>query len=79
MSQVQIMVDDLAAMIMTFEEGMNRRWNGTTGGAEPLRHIFLEVTPEGRMNMSSVPMLVKPEDLREYYYSYCQMKKGIQP
>jgi hypothetical protein len=78
MSQVQIMVDDLAAMIMTFEEGMNRRWNGTTYD-ERLLHIFLEVTPEGRMNMSSVPMLVKPEDLRAYYYSYCQMKKGIQP
>ena len=75
MSQVQI-IDDLAAMIMTFEEGMKRRWNGTTD-AEPLRHIFLEVTPEGRMNMSSEPMFVKPEDLREYYYSFCQMKKGI--
>ena len=77
MSQVQI-IDDLAAMIMTFEEGMNRRWNGTTD-TEPLRHIFLEVTPEGRMNMSSVPMLVKPDDLRAYYYSFCQMKKGIEP
>ena len=78
MTQVQI-IDDLAAMIMTFEEGMNLRWNGTTDD-EPLRHIFLEVTPEGRMNMSSLPMLVKPEDLRAYYYSYCQhIKKLIEP
>ena len=77
MTQVQI-IDDLAAMVMTFEEGMNRRLNGTTLDG-PLRHIFLEVTPEGRMDMSSKPMLVKLDDLRAYYYSFCQMKKGCQP
>jgi hypothetical protein len=73
MSKVQKTFTELAALIITYEEGRNLAWDGFKFvDGEPC-HIFRQKDGRGRMLMSHDPYLVSVDALEGYYEGYCNV------
>jgi hypothetical protein len=74
MSEVQKTFTDLAALIITYEEGRNLAWDGIRIQGNEKYHIFRQMDGRGRMLMSHDPYLVSIDALEGYYEGYCMSR-----